>query len=350
MMKRSIVLLLIVVGLIMTGCSNKEETKEPVPPKDNEPKKEIVEKPETSSVYPLTGIGTNENTNQRAIAVMVNNHTKARPQSGLSKADIVYELLAEGEVTRFLAVYQSEMPERVGPIRSARNYYVELAKGFNSIYIAHGYSPEAQQMLASGYVDNLNGQQYDGTLFKRSSERRAPHNSYISYESIEKGANDKDYDLTGAPKAFTFLNEKEVKGLQGESITKANINYGSIAYNVKFEYDEQDGKYTRYSNGEQTVDAETSKPVTVDNVFIIETTHQIVDNKGRRDIDLQSGGKGYLLQKGKLKKIEWANKSGRIVPMLNGKEIGLVPGRTWVNIIPNQPGLTERVTLNAAGN
>ena len=95
---------------------------------------------------------------------------------------------------------------------------------------------------------------------------------------------------------------------------------------------------------------ETSKPVAVDNVFIIETTHQIVDNKGRRDIDLQSGGKGYLLQKGKVKKMEWANKGGRIVPMLNGKEIGLVPGKTWVNIIPNQPGLTERVTLNAAGN
>ena len=347
MMKRSIVLLLLAVGLIMTGCSNKEETKEPVP-KDTTPKEEVVKEPEFSSSYPLTGIGTNENTDQRAIAVMVNNHTQARPQSGLSKADIVYELLAEAEITRFLAVYQSEMPERVGPVRSARGYYVELAQGFNSIYIAHGYSPEAQHMLAAGIVDNLNGQQYDGTLFQRSSERRAPHNSYISYENIEKGANDKGYDLTGAPAAFTFLNEQEVKELQGDSIMEASINYGSTAYNTKFEYDEQDEKYKRFSNGEQTIDAETSKPVAVDNVFIIETKHQVVDNKGRRDIDLQSGGKGYLLQKGKVNEVEWTNKGGRLVPVLNGNEVGLVPGKTWVSIIPNQPGLTENVTLNAA--
>src|SRR3954452_23451760 len=111
MMKRSIVLLLLVVGLIMTGCSKKEETKEPVPvPNDTNTKEEVVKEPEFASVYPLTGISTNENINQRAITVMVNNHTKARPQSGLSKADLVYEMLAEGEVTRFLAVFQSEMP------------------------------------------------------------------------------------------------------------------------------------------------------------------------------------------------------------------------------------------------
>lgn len=348
-MKRSIVLLLLIVGLIMTGCLKKEETKEPAPDQ-TAPKEEVVKDPEFSGMYPLTGIGTNNNVNQRAIAVMVNNHTKARPQSGLSKADIVYEMLAEGEITRFLAVFQSEMPERVGPIRSARSYYVELAKGFNSLYIAHGYSPEAKQMLTSGYIDNLNGIQYDGTLFQRSNDRRPPHNSYISFKSIEKGANDKGYDLTGAPAAFTFLNKKEVKGIQGNSIKEATINYGSIAYNVQFKYDEQDGKYKRYSNGEQTVDAETSKPIAIDNVFIIETKHQVVDHKGRRDIDLKSGGKAYLLQKGKANEVEWANKGGRLVPTFKGKEIGLVPGKTWVNIIPNNPGMNKTVTLNAAGN
>ena len=185
-----------------------------------------MKEPEFASTYQLTGIGTDENTDQRAIAIMVNNHPKARPQSGLSKADMVYEVLAEGEITRFLAVYQSEMPEQVGPIRSARGYYVELAKGFNSIYIAHGYSPEAQQMLSSGYVDNLNGQQYDGTLFQRSNERNAPHNSYITFKNIEKGVNEKGYDLTGAPQAFTFLNEEKLKGLQGDSVAKASIDYG----------------------------------------------------------------------------------------------------------------------------
>ena len=83
----------------------------------------------------------------RAVAVMVNNHPKARPQSGLNKADIVYEILAEGDITRFLAVFQSEKPENIGPVRSARAYYIELAKGLNALYIAHGYSAEAKEML-----------------------------------------------------------------------------------------------------------------------------------------------------------------------------------------------------------
>ena len=140
----------------------------------------------------------------RAVAVMINNHPLARPQSGLNKADIVYEMLAEGDVTRFLAVFQSEQPENVGPVRSARAYYIELAKGFNSLYIAHGYSPEAKEMLDNGYIDNLNGMVYDGTLFQRASFRKAPHNSYITYDNILKGAKQKGYEMEKAQLPLTF--------------------------------------------------------------------------------------------------------------------------------------------------
>lgn len=343
-MKRIIVLLLLIVGLFLTGCAKKEETKSPTPVKNPG-----VEEPGFTNTFPLTGIKTNDDVNQRAVSVMINNHTKARPQSGLSKADVVYEMLAEGEITRFLAVFQSETPDRIGPVRSARSYYIELAKGLKSLYIAHGYSPEAKKMLQSGYVDNINGIQYDGTLFKRSSDRQAPHNSYITFANIQKGAKEKGYSLIGAPEPFTFLSNKQIKGLKGDSAVKASINYGSTAYNVQYQYNEQTEKYSRYSNGVQTIDAETLKPVLIDNVFIIETTHRIADNYGRRDIDLQSGGKGYLLQKGKVNVVEWENQNGRIIPVLNGAEVGLVPGKTWVNIIPNQPGLSKRVSLTAAG-
>ena len=331
-MKRSMIFFLLMIGLMMTGCSKQEETKEPVQNETN--KKEEVEEVTFTSAFPLTGVATNDDVDQRAISVMVNNHTQARPQSGLSNADLVYEMLAEGNITRFLAVYQSEMPEQVGPIRSARNYYIDLAKGLNSLYIAHGYSPEAEQMLKSGYIDQLNGMQYDGTLFKRSSERKAPHNSYITFESIKKGATNKGYELTGAPTSFTFLSEEDIEGLSGDVVTKADINYGETAYNVQFTYNEQAEKYERYSNGTQTIDAETDKPILVDNVLIIETSHQVVDNKGRRDIDLQSGGNGYLLQKGKVNEVEWENKNGRIVPVLNGIEVRLSTGQNMDQYYP----------------
>ena len=92
-------------------------------------------------------MGSSTEIEGRAVAVMINNHPAARPQSGLHKADIVYELLAEGDVTRFLAIFQSEQPDNIGPVRSARSYYIELAKGYDSLYIAHGNSPDAKKML-----------------------------------------------------------------------------------------------------------------------------------------------------------------------------------------------------------
>ena len=83
----------------------------------------------------------------------------------------------------------------------------------------------------------------------------------------------------------------------------------------------------------------------VDNVFIIETSHKVVDNKGRKDIDLLSGGNAYLLQHGRWQEIDWKNINGRILPFKEDKQVGLIPGKTWINIIPSTPGLKSAVTL-----
>lgn len=339
--------------LMITGCNSKENVNPVTQPEkkaDSAKESNPIEEKEQqhfSNTYPLTGIGTNEEPEGRAVAVMVNNHPKARPQSGLSKADIVYEMLAESEVTRFLAVFQSEKPEYIGPVRSARKYYIELAKGMNALYIAHGYSPEAKALLNQGYVDSLNGIAYDGTLFKRVKFRKAPHNSYISFDNIEKGAAKKSYDLNTQPRGFTFLTEQQIENLQGNSAPAVNISYGTKIFNVQFEYDGSLGKYKRFSGGEQTVEYGVASPVLIDNIFIIEASHRIVDNNGRRDINLKKGGKGYLLQKGKMNEVEWVNKDGRIIPVKNGVEIGFVPGKTWVNIVPDRPGLQHSVSFDS---
>src|SRR5699024_9714062 len=113
-MKKRIIFMLLVVFMLLAACSKADE------------------KPEKSrqSISQLTGIAGNENIDDRIVGFMVNNHPKARPQSGLSKADIVFEVLAEGKITRFLALFQSEKPDMVGPVRSAREYYFELANGY----------------------------------------------------------------------------------------------------------------------------------------------------------------------------------------------------------------------------
>jgi hypothetical protein len=341
---------LAVILLVLVGCSHKDVSKEPVKKvkKVTEVKKKAEPKnPVSPYTFPLTGIGSETNTAGRAVAVMINNHPKARPQSGLNKADVVYELLAEGDITRFLAIFQSEKPSNLGPVRSARAYYLELAKGLNALFIAHGYSPEAKQMLDNGYIDNLNGMVYDGTLFKRASFRQAPHNSYITYENVLKGAGLKHYSMDQTPPAYQFLTEDETKSLTGDPAESVKVTYSSNnMFDATYLYDTGLGRYKRFSGGEQTVDFETKEPILMDNIFIVEAVHQIVDSAGHRNIDLKTGGKGYLLQKGKVNQVEWKNVSNRIIPFKDGKEVPFVQGKTWINIVPSNPGLLKSVSFN----
>ncbi|RDU36604.1 DUF3048 domain-containing protein [Neobacillus piezotolerans] len=333
--------------LLLSACSDKEVPKESAKPTKKAAAAEKVEHsvPDFPFAYPLTGIGSQTESVDRAFAVVVNNFPKARPQSGLHMADIVYELLAEGEVTRFLAVYQSEKPEIIGPVRSARDYYINVAKGLDSIFIAHGYSVEAKKMLNSGYIDNLNGMAYDGTLFKRASFRKAPHNSYISYENMMKGAKKNGFKLEPAPRPFKFLSEKEVEKIEGRIALSAFVSYGTKTFSPTYKYDPAIGKYKRYINGELMVDLETKQPILLDNIFIAEMGHTPAGPGGLRDIDLKGGGKGYLFQKGKVIEVDWLNDNGRIIPIKNGNEAGLVPGKTWVNIVPSSPGLAKSVSI-----
>lgn len=294
-------------------------------------KKKDKKKEETfTSFFPLTGIGTNDEVNQRAVAVMVNNHWKARPQSGLHKADIVYEVLAEGELTRFLAIFQSEMPKTVGPIRSARDYYIELSRGYNALFVGHGYSPEAKEMLYSGTVDHLNGMDHDGSLFKRADFRKAPHNSYITSENILKGMEKVGADKTDDLDMLPFLTNSSSVHIEGEPAKEITVDYGR-GETIGFTYSEKKKTYARQSNNEPTIDRETETPISVSNVFIVEAAHRVIDDAGRREINLTSGGDAILIQNGAAQKISWKNESGRIVP--DGG--AFIPGKTWINIVPS---------------
>jgi hypothetical protein len=341
--------ILLIISLFMLGaCTSKEKVSKD---ESNEAKKEVgleekevPEAPEFKYVYPLTGIPTNDEINHRPVAVMINNLRPARPQSGVYQADIVYELLAEGRITRFLAVFHSEMPEKIGPVRSARPYYIELSQGLNALYIAHGYSPQALEILNSGVIDHLNGIRYDGILFKRDNSRVAPHNSYISYENVLKGAKENNFEMQKDVTPLPFLTEKEVEAITGDPATEVGVRYGENNF-VSFKYNEANKTYLRYSDGEQSVDRETESPIEVKNIFIVEASHRFIDNYPRRGIDLESGGKALLIQNGVVQHVNWKNENGQIVPYLDGKKVAFVPGKTWVNVIPKDEGIERDVTI-----
>lgn len=295
-------------------------------------------------IYPLTGKPVDHKVDRRPFGVMINNHPQARPQSGVYDADVVYEALAEGEITRFLALFQSKQPKIIGPVRSARPYFVKLNNAYDAIYVHHGWSPQAKKLIKSTGTNNLNGLYYDGTLFHRADFRQAPHNSYIPYKNIEKGVEEKGYKRKADVDPLPFLNQDEIKNLNGDQADGVTIDYKD-KYQVRFAYQSDDGTYQRYSDGGKSVDRETKTPITVSNVLIVAAPHRFIDSYPRRGINLKAGGQALLLQKGKVQKLEWKNVKGRIVPVKDGKTVGFVPGQTWINIIPDDPGLNGAVKI-----
>lgn len=349
--------LFIILLLIVTGCDkNKDEgnplaheegRNDPIEEKEDDQRNELEMPPEDLSTFPFTGLETEANAKRRPVSVMVNNHPAARPQSGLSKADLVFEILVEGNITRFLAIFQSEQPEKVGPVRSAREYYFNLAEGYDALYVYHGAADFINDMILNRGIEHLSGATYDndGKLFIRESFRKAPHNSYLLFDAVYEVAASKDYEIEKEFLTLPFLNdEEEIVGEKGHHI---KIQYpGRTDHElVEFKYDSIKEKYYRFENGEQTIEFETEVPIEVDNVFILETKHEVIDPQGRRSIDLESGGKAYLIQKGKMQRLDWANEQGRMIPVKNGEPIGFVPGKTWVNIIPSSPGLDESIEV-----
>lgn len=346
---RGLLFYLAIAMLLVAACSKEEPAEDPVPEPDVD--EEIIEDEPVEEVSvelfpsPFTGVMKEEENTRRPVLATINNHPLARPQSGISDADIIYELAAEGSVTRLLALFQSELPAEIGPVRSARDYFVHIAKGLDAFYVAHGYSPDAKQLLEKRVVDNVNGMQYDGTLFWRTKERRAPHNSYISGENIAKAE-----EKTNSPMEISVLppfafHESVEDAKMGDSVSSITVKYSSDKnFTSVYAYDAEKGNYSRTVNGYVTIDKANDKQLELSNILVFEANHRTIDGVGRQAVDIESGGKAMLFQAGIAKEIEWENRDGILMPIENGLPAKLVPGQTWIHIVPAKPGMVTAVT------
>lgn len=338
-MKKWLVFILVCL-LILAGCKDEEA----VPPSEQQGTGSEGHSESLDYKTPLSGQAIAVQSTDRPVVVTINNHPLARPQSGLEQADVVIELIAESSITRLLAVYQSELPQRIGPVRSARDYFIDLAKGYQAFYVAHGYSPEAKQMLDAGVIDHMNGMQYDGTYFKRSSDRKAPHNSYTSGEAIEAAAKERGATLTLAASqmpSYSFSEDAQV----GESATEVTIRYSNDAnFTNVYSYDETTERYTRSSGTTTTVDAESGNPLELSNVVVVEVPHRTIDDEGRQALDLESGGNAWLFRDGGMIQGTWKLDNGLIRLYTGNQEMTYKPGQTWMSIIPTARGFQNMVT------
>lgn len=334
----------ILLCMLLVACSQEVGTK-PVQPNVTSPEQPVTPSEPVSAVKPytapFTGIGTDVKIENRPIMVMVNNHPKARPQSGLDKADIVYEILAEGEVTRFVAIYQSQKPEVIGPVRSIRPYYIQVGAGFDAVMVHAGGSEDALETLARSDYSAIN-EITNGGYFWREKFRKAPHNLYTDVNRIEQAMKDKGMRMRSELPYFPFL-PADSQITQGEVATSVDVTFHS-AYKASYQYDASSKKYLRYTEGKPHVDLSTNQQLAATNLIVIASKHQVLDSEGRRAVDVVGPGDGYLFQQGKARKVKW-KRSGGVIRVYTdasyAEELPLLPGNTWINIVPTVPGLTK---------
>lgn len=322
-----------------TGPVADEATETPADPlqEEREAEEEII----LPYTYPLTGLPTEELVTERPIVVMVENSPAARPQTGLHEADIVYEVLAEGDITRFIAVYQSVKSEEIGPVRSIRPYFVELGRALDGILVHAGWSQEAMNLISKYKLNHLDQVYGDHDFYWRDKSRKAPHNLYTSVELVREGADARKFRDEWEQPVLSFANAGDAPAT-GEPAPNVTIPYLS-GYSVGYTYDETTKTYLRSMKGETHNDKKSGERLSATNVLIVEAKHRVVDNAGRREVNVFGPGQGYLLQEGKKRDIVWELKHG-VIRAYDREgavtDIPLLPGKTWIQIVPDADGVT----------
>ena len=313
---------------------------------------EEEEIPEGMVISHLTGeyvaeeIGT-----RRPVAVMINNIKAALPSSGLSKAGVIYEAPVEGSLTRLMPIFEDyDALDKIGSVRSCRDYFINYAMGFEAIYVHYGQAAYALPYLESDAVNNLSGLSgYGEKVFYRTSDRKAPHNAYTSAEGIQKGI-----DILGYSQSYSEDYESPLNFVQiGEEVTLEN---GSPATTVKpgytvntpwFEYNAEDGLYYRYEYGEAQIDETFDTQLAVKNIIFQYSSWRNYDENGYPNIDAAAGGACKYFTNGKVIAGTWTRDGqwgGETYYDSEGNEININTGKTWICVI--QDTYADRVEIS----
>ncbi len=271
---------------------------------------------------------------RKRLAVMIDNSPDALPQSGLPQADIIYEMPVEGGFTRLMPIYGEEDIGIVGPIRSARDYFIEKAQEHKAIYIHAGGSPQSLAVLKSGVVEDIDEFE-NKDAFWRSTHREAPHNLYASTESLREKAMDRGFDSMVILEESQFDEEAQLKSTKVAS--SVSITY-SKDYRVIYLYSPSSDSYYRHVNGKPHIDAESKKQLTTKTVIVQFVKTEVIDSEGRLRLALVGEGNGFVFSQGKVIRIRWIKKSKEERTIFvggDGKSIKLPPGKLWIEVVPN---------------
>jgi len=309
---------------------------------------------------PLTGVLYSPKAapwvDKRPLAVMVNNHIDARPQSGLIYADVVYEIVAEGGITRFIPFFLTNTPEKIGPVRSARDYYLMLVKELGDAMIMHiGWSPQALTAIETWPVRSLGR---GNAQFWRENPRNvaSEHTAYVNAVDLRELGDELGWEGTKDFIVWKFKNDSPVitapipEG-EGCDITSAYCTPLTIDfwykgdYSAIFKYNPDNNSYLRYTGYDQEgapishADQETGEQVEVKNVIVQFAVELPIegDDKNRLSYALIGSGTGLVFMDGTVVEVTWSKgdrDSRTLFYDINGNEMEFNRGQFWISVVP----------------
>lgn len=337
-----IVLLIIAIGAGAYWWFNKK----PAVTVNGQPAVVVEKKAEPVKIYsPLTGVevSSQDIANRPVTGVMIENSPDARPQSGLDQAGVVFEAIAEGGITRFLALFQEAQPDYIGPVRSARPYYVEWAKTFDASYAHVGGSPDALALIKKLGVKDLD-QFANGGSYQRISSRAAPHNVYTDFTKLNALNISKGYTSS----KFTSWDRKDdVK--QTPTAAIIDLSVSGPTYSPRFTYDANTNSYLRIQEGQPhyvlAKDLSTKKQINPKTVVVLVTTYGL-DNDGYHSSYRTTGsGNMYVFQDGIVSTGTWSKTDSStqyVFTDKNGLPMKLNRGQTWVTLVASDSAVSYK--------
>jgi hypothetical protein len=305
-------------------------------------KKTVTPSSPTTVASTLTGLPVSPSINQQPVtAVMIENSTFARPQSGLDQAGVVFEAIAEGGITRFVALFQDTAPSYIGPVRSVRPYYLDWLSGFDAAVAHVGGSGEALQDISSWGIKDMN-QFYNGSYFERISSRVAPHNVYTSIAQLNALETAKGFNTS----KYTGFLRKPDQPAKVPTATTINFNISSADYDVQYKYNATNNDYLRFEGGEPHMEISQSgvqTQITPKVVIAMVMANSLEADNIHNVYAAIGSGPVYVFQDGIVTKGTWSKptRTQQITfTASNGSPIKLDAGYTWLTAL----GSTSYVT------
>ncbi len=284
----------------------------------------------------IDGFLSEEGNNPFIVAVVIDNHPDARPAFGLSQAEIVYDIPAEGGINRYLALFNIEdkYDLQVGPVRSARPYFLDIAQEYRSMLIHCGGSPEALARISKDKILTLN-EFYNESYFERSKKYSAPHNVIANFNDIKRYLKDRNY-VSSDFSSWHFKDKEIINDLDLFSASlDIKIKNGQKQYEVDWEYSFNENIYLRSLAGKKQLD-NSGEQIKADNLIFQFVKTEILDSALRLKINLSGGGKAIVCLDGICKDSYWEKdkNDGRTRYFYDNKEeIVFNAGQTWVHFI-----------------